>query len=388
MVIRKKVLICIDWFLPAYKAGGPIQSIANLVNHTKQDFDYYIATSDADLYESLGLPDHQLNVWLVKNGYKIIYIDAAHQNYKFYKALFLKENFEAVYFNSLFSKNFTLLPLVLYRNLPVRKVLAPRGMLGKGALAIKPTKKRIFLKVFRMLKLHKKIVWHVTAESEATEVKSHFGEDCKVQLAPNLSARTKGELIEKQKQPNVINLFFLSRIAVKKNLLQALQYLEKIDQQYQVNFTIIGPVDEAQYWKSCQSKIEQLPRHIKITYLGAIPNHELNEVLREQHVLLLPTQHENFGHVIMEAWQNACPVIISKQTPWQNLSTQCLGYDLPLAQPDKFINTIESFSAMSQSEFKAWSEASIQFAKKFTENPELIEQNKALFLNPLNTNKK
>ena len=37
---NKKVLICIDWFLPAYKAGGPIQSISNMVNHLKNHIEF------------------------------------------------------------------------------------------------------------------------------------------------------------------------------------------------------------------------------------------------------------------------------------------------------------------------------------------------------------
>ena len=35
-------------------------------------------------------------------------------------------------------------------------------------------------------------------------------------------------------------------------------------------------------------------------------------------------QHENFGHVIVESWQNGCPVLISENTPWKNLESQKL----------------------------------------------------------------
>ncbi|WP_179351500.1 glycosyltransferase [Winogradskyella vidalii] len=382
--MKKKVLICIDWFLPAYKAGGPIQSIANLVNHTKNDFDYHIATSNADLYESLDLPETSLNIWMTKADYKIIYLNPEHQNRSFYKKIFLAENFEVVYFNSLFSKNFTLLPLLVFRNMPIRKVLAPRGMLGQGALAIKPLKKKLFLKVFNMFNFHKKVIWHATAESEALEVHKHFGKQVKVLLAPNLSAKTKEKTFSKPKAINSVNLFFLSRIAVKKNLLTALSYLAEVDKKYHVNFTIIGPIDEPDYWANCQSKIAQLPKHIKVSYVGAIPHFKLDEILNTKHVLLLPTQHENFGHVIMEAWQSACPVIISDQTPWRSLLNQYLGFDIPLSKKDEFIKAIEKFAAMDTNEFQSWSEATVKFAKAFTENPKLIEQNKALFLNTIN----
>ncbi|WP_458628884.1 glycosyltransferase [Winogradskyella sp. PC D3.3] len=384
IIKKKKVLVCIDWFLPAYKAGGPIQSIANLVNHTKDDFDYYIATSNSDLGETLDLPLTSLNTWINKGDYNIIYLDPVHQTSKYYKEIFLNKNFDVVYFNSLFSQKFTLLPLLIFKNQSIRKVLAPRGMLGKGALAIKPIKKKIFLTLFKALKFHNKVIWHVTAESEAIEVNKHFGKHCAVLLAPNLSAKTQLKSVNKLKAVNEVNLFFLSRIAVKKNLLNALNYLADVNTSYKVNFSIIGPIDEATYWDNCRSKIDKLPQNITVKYLGAIPHYEISDNLSQQHVLLLPTQHENFGHVIMEAWQNGCPVIISDQTPWRSLLKDNLGFDIPLEEQHKFIKAIELFAAMDQSEFNTWSESSIKFAKNFTENPELIEQNKALFLNPNN----
>jgi glycosyltransferase involved in cell wall biosynthesis len=382
--MKRKVLICIDWFLPAYKAGGPIQSIANLVNHTKTEFDYYIATSNSDLDSPLNLPEESLNVWVEKDGFTVIYLDPAHQTLKYYKQLFLKEAFDVVYFNSLFSQKFTLLPLMLFKNMDTRKVLAPRGMLGKGALEIKPLKKKIFLSIFKALGLHKKVVWHVTAESEALEVHRHFGKGCHVLLAPNLSAKTKHKIEPKAKKANELNVFFLSRIAVKKNLGEAINYLADIKSLYKVNFSIIGPKDEIEYWQDCEVKIKQLPNNISVEYLGAIPHQNISKNLINQHILLLPTQHENFGHVIMESWQNGCPVIISDQTPWQGLEKDKLGFNIPLKKKNEFIAAIELFCAMNKNEYQTWSNASVNFSKKFTENPELIEQNKALFLNTLN----
>ena len=44
-----------------------------------------------------------------------------------------------------------------------RIILAPRGMLGDGALKIKSFKK-IFLKIISKLKAYKKITWHASAK--------------------------------------------------------------------------------------------------------------------------------------------------------------------------------------------------------------------------------
>ncbi|MFM7726721.1 MAG: hypothetical protein ACKO7B_08465, partial [Flavobacteriales bacterium] len=50
MRTRKKILVFADWFLPGYKAGGPIRSVANLVQTL--DVDFWIVTR---------ITDHQSN---------------------------------------------------------------------------------------------------------------------------------------------------------------------------------------------------------------------------------------------------------------------------------------------------------------------------------------
>ena len=43
------VFITIPWFLPAYRAGGPIQSVANLIENFSVDIEYRIFCADEDL---------------------------------------------------------------------------------------------------------------------------------------------------------------------------------------------------------------------------------------------------------------------------------------------------------------------------------------------------
>ena len=75
---KKKILIFIDWFIPAYKAGGPIQSVSNMVTHLKSEFDFWIYTSNSDLNEPLSLPSKSLNKWIKKDDFNIMYTDASH----------------------------------------------------------------------------------------------------------------------------------------------------------------------------------------------------------------------------------------------------------------------------------------------------------------------
>ena len=46
---RLSIFICIPWFHPAFRAGGPVQSIANMVHEMNRDIDFYIFCANTDL---------------------------------------------------------------------------------------------------------------------------------------------------------------------------------------------------------------------------------------------------------------------------------------------------------------------------------------------------
>lgn len=376
---KKRILIFIDWFLPGFKAGGPIQSVVNLINQLGDEVDIDVVTSDRDLGGIAAYPDLKFNQWLERENYRIIYLDETNQNVKRYLEFLKKSTYDCVYLNSLFSVNFSLKPLMILRKSDVKVILAPRGMLGKGALNIKPLRKKIFLQLFRLLGFSQRISWHATAPSEAAEVKEKFGTKAKVQIATNLSAVMPGTFPKKHKEKWHLNLFFLSRISKKKNLKGAIHFLSKIEKKYHIRFKIIGPIEEEKYWQECREIITSLPEHIQVKYVGAVPNPELNEKLKDQHFMLLPTFHENFGHVIMESWQNGCPVIISDKTPWEHLEQKKIGFDIPLEQEENFIKTIEKIAGMDQSEYEEWSKAAFHFAKEYCNDPKAIEASRKLF---------
>lgn len=159
----------------------------------------------------------------------------------------------------------------------------------------------------------------------------------------------------------------------------ALSYLNPVDSNFKINFSIIGPIGEPSYWKECEVLIKKMPKHIRIKYLGAILNLKLPEVLEKLHVLLLPTFHENFGHVIVEAFQNGCPVILSDLTPWNALEKKGIGFDIPLNTPKNFLQAIENFASMDQSTFNKKSDSTFKFAKENNNTKESIEAYRVLF---------
>ena len=48
---KTKLLFITDWYAPAFKGGGPIRSVVNLIEKIKKDYDCYVYTSNTDFGE-------------------------------------------------------------------------------------------------------------------------------------------------------------------------------------------------------------------------------------------------------------------------------------------------------------------------------------------------
>ena len=183
MVSKHRIIIFIDWFYPAYKAGGPVKSVLNIINSLSQDLDIKVVTSNKDVDGTI--LSVSSNTWVNKEGYSICYLHDQMSVLDFLKQEQL--SCDSVYFNSLFSIKYTILPLLFYRNSKVKKILAPRGMLGQGALEIKSIKKKLFLFLSKKF-LFADVIWHASTPTEANEVKQVIGRTAETIVAQNISS--------------------------------------------------------------------------------------------------------------------------------------------------------------------------------------------------------
>ncbi len=376
----KKLLIFIDWYLPGYKAGGQIPSVANIIELIKDKMDVSVVTSDRDEGDELAYKGIAPDKWLYKKGVRIMYLSPKNRTKNTFQKI-LSQEFDTVYFNSFFSSRFTLLPLwLLKKNHPETKiVLAPRGMLGKGALAIKPIKKRIFIWLAKLGGLYRSITWHASSKLEKKEIEAIFGSKQQIHIASDISVLPGNQNVIRKKEAEKVKIFFLSRITPKKNLFFALKLLQQIPQG-KIIFDIIGPVDDEKYWQKCREMIKKMPKNIKINYLGSIPNSKLINALKKYHFFLFPTQNENYGHVIAESLAAGCPVILSTETPWQDLETGNAGWVIPLTRQQEFVQCIEKCTKMEQDEFDTLSKNALAYVRKKINNSDIIQKNIHLFL--------
>lgn len=377
----KKILVFIDWFLPGYKAGGPIRSVANLAAHLSSKFEFFIVTRNTDYLEPIPYPNIVPNKWIdFAENIKIFYFSEDKLNITNIKKLVNDTDFDIVYINGIYSFYFSLLPVYLFRKTRKKVVVASRGMLSEHSFSSKNLKKKIFFRFARLFKFYKKVNFHVTNEHEKNEVKALNLKPEDFIVAPNLAAKLFTQIRHQHKKtPGNLKLISIARISVEKNTLFALKLLANGNYSGIIELDIYGSVYQQEYWNECLTVIKNLPKTIRVNYKGELDNKKVNETLQNYHFSFLPSLGENFGHSILESMSAACPVIISDQTPWRNLEEQNVGWDISLKNEAEFIKIIQYCIDMDQEEYNKWSNSAYVFAKEFANNPELIEQSRKLF---------
>jgi glycosyltransferase involved in cell wall biosynthesis len=380
MPAKPVILVFIDWFVPGYKAGGPIASCVNFIHLMKNDYSLFIFTSDTDMGETAPYKDIVAGEWIsaAGNDFMIYYAKSSRPVLAQIRdaVAFVKPDF--VYLNHMFSPKFVIYPLWLkWKGIIKSKVVVcPRGALYESALSVKRYKKTPFLKLFRWMGIHKQVNFHATSEREQKAILDYFP-GSRVLVADDLPNTAQPPLTVVSKQPGILNTIFIARIHPIKNLLYLLAAFNQVHAA--VKLTIIGPVEDEAYWEKCKTAIAALPSNIKIDFAGSLPNHALLAFLQEHHLFVLPTKGENFGHSIFESFLAGRPVLISDQTPWLHLKEQETGWDLPLNEPAAFSAAIETAAAWDQEVFDGWCRNAWQYAKKFIDNPVLKQQYLQLF---------
>jgi glycosyltransferase involved in cell wall biosynthesis len=378
---KKKILVLVDWFVPGYKAGGPIQSCVNFVFAMKDEYSVYVLTTDTDHGEATPYEGIETGTWTnqLHPDVRVCYLPKASLSARGIKEKIDAAGADYIYLNHLFSPLFVVYPLWLkFRGrLGSEIVVCPRGALYDSALSVKRWKKTPFLFLFRRMGLHKRVLFHATNQREKDAILLHFP-GSRVLIADNLPNMRQPPFATIEKTPGRLHCIFIARIVPIKNLLFLLEAMENV-QGADIELTVIGPVEDKAYWNECERKIAAMPANIRVRYAGPKRNDELMPILQQNHLFSLPTAGENFGHSIFEAFLAGRPVLISDQTPWLGLAGRKAGWDLPLADVRAYTRALEEAAAWDQREFEEWARSAWEYAGRFIKNPELHDQYLKLF---------
>ncbi|WP_179351894.1 glycosyltransferase family 4 protein [Winogradskyella vidalii] len=107
------------------------------------------------------------------------------------------------------------------------------------------------------------------------------------------------------------SLLYVGRISRLKQIecaIDSLSYLNKKGVRG-VNLTIIGPISDTEYHKELQEKVRSLGLESQIHFKGALNQEDLIPYYQKATLLLMPSKHESFGMVMVEAMGCGTPVV-------------------------------------------------------------------------------
>jgi glycosyltransferase involved in cell wall biosynthesis len=382
------VLIFRSCYWPAFKSGGPVQTLRNLVRHLGHALDFRIVTADRDRGEETPFRNVAINQWNDVEGARVYYADPAHRSLGHWRSLVSVLQPRIVYLNSFFDPVFTIEPLLLRRlglvDRRIQWLLAPRGEFAPAALALESGKKRAFMRLAPLLGLHRGLRWQASSLLEAQDIHRAMGVAIgDIVVAPNLpalfSAVPEAERTRGPGEP--LSVCFLSRIAPMKNLDFALQVLHSV--RSRVDFHVYGPPVDPEYYAACRNRAATLGPHVRVEFHGDVPHELVGEMLARHDLYFLPTRGENYGHAIVEALGAGLPVLISDRTPWLDLEARGAGWALPLGQVELFVAVIEAVANMDEAARHALARGARAYADQIASSSGVVEANRRLFFSLL-----
>jgi glycosyltransferase involved in cell wall biosynthesis len=376
----KKILSFTDYYWPGYKAGGTIRAFMNQVDYLKDKFEFFIVTRDTDYTDTTPYPDIVPDQWThPEPNVHIYYVSAGARKVGLFRRLLQEADYDVVYIHLLFGFWYSILPLVLAKIRGSKKIIVvPHGVLGRGALGVKPGRKKIFLSAMKWVGFYRRTIFHSVTDHETVDIRTHIGPGTMIREARELPRKISSPPVRIRKKEGVLKIVTIARISPEKNQLFALEILTGCT-KYDIQYDLVGPVHDEGYWEKCRAAIESMPSNVKVNYRGSISSELIMSELQQYDLMLLPTTGENFGHTILESFMSGCPVIISDQTPWKKLAEAGIGREFPLQDKEAFRKAVEYFASLNTKDFELFSEKAYIFAQDYCANPEMLDENITLF---------
>ncbi|MEY3351632.1 MAG: hypothetical protein RIQ50_1743 [Bacteroidota bacterium] len=366
-----------DWYKPAFRAGGPIRSIVNLVERYAEEYDFYVYTSSSDLGGNSIVASEECEIWHRRYNCTIRYYAAGTMSLTKARRIISDVQPDLIYLNSMFSNMF--FPLMAgYRTGKV--IMAPRGMLRPSALSYKPIKKWIYLYLLRLLGIHQSIRFHATSVEEVHWIRKVFPSANEICVAPNIPFPLPQSLPSIEKTSGHLRAIVVGRMQSIKNIHKVLEYVNALNGR--IELEIVTTSDDERYRQKICSMIDVLRnRGIQVKLVENCPPEQVHEKLKQAHLFVLPSRGESFCHAIFEALACGCPVLISDQTPWRELSSRFAGFDLALREEKIWIEKLQFFVEMGNSEWQSYREGARNKAEEYLKSSDLDVKYRLLFEN-------
>jgi glycosyltransferase involved in cell wall biosynthesis len=355
--------------LPGFRAGGPVQSLVNLIGTLGNDYQFYIVTSAYDVGNTIPYQNIQVNQWngLILEGFRInVFYATKKINYRCYFKLLKELAADFVFFNCMYSFCFFLFPLFNKKKLfaaSQKIIISPRGILQPGSLQVKSFKKKLYLFILKQSGLLSKCIWHATGKSEFESIIQYFGNHCTIETIGNVPKQPLSAIRLSTKDVGVLKLVHLSLITPVKNIQFLIEVCNNCTQK--IILDIYGPIKDVNYWHNCIQSIHQSPKNIFIQYKGDLQPNFVQTTLANYDALILLTKGENFGHALFEGLSVGRPIITSFFTPWMHLQKNKSGWNVNIDEGNQITALLDQLALADNEEWANYCDAAHHMAKQY-----------------------
>lgn len=159
---------------------------------------------------------------------------------------------------------------------------------------------------------------------------------------------------------NKISLLFIGRIVELKRIQLAIEVVKRlVDIGRDANLTIVGPVVSKTYYLYLKELVKKYSLQEHIIFTGYQDHVKLRDILLRTDMLLLPSENETFGMVIVESMACGVPVAGVKggHGPDEVIKD---GVNGVLTTADHFVDAVIQFLLMNRDELNHAKEAARQ----------------------------
>ena len=305
----------------------------------------------------------------VKTEYGTVYYASKTISFKTLKEIYKNlKNTDIIHLHGVFNITSTI-TLLMWKLFASKKsiICTVHGELNPNALEFSSTKKIPTLWLYRQW--YKKIIFHTTSDQENKDVVEYFKNPKTINI-PNLM-QSEEKINNAQKK----QFLFMGRIHEIKALhkfIEALS-LSKLFRNSDFILDITGSYEDRHqdYFQSLQQQVKDYDMEHKVKFSGHISGKEKEVKYAESYFLILPSETENFGNVVIEALNQGTPVLASLGTPWNILEEYKCGFHTNNS-PNNLAVFIDKIISMDSEVYQQYSDNTTQLVNdKFNINTQI-----------------
>ncbi len=149
------------------------------------------------------------------------------------------------------------------------------------------------------------------------------------------------QAVDARARDGPLNITFLGSVTERKGLLTLLDALGSLSEGWTA--TVVGRLDcEPAYVERVRAEITQSELEDRLTIRGVVSGDTLDQLLRESHVLAVPSRYESFGMAYLEAMEyGVVPVATSAGGPDEFIDDGTSGVLVDPGDVDTLTETLE-----------------------------------------------